>query len=420
MKTWTLLVLLAAASAVSASSPSKKTFLQQDLSTEDSQPVQQVIVKWPDTSSVPKVLQIFFAFSWVLMLALLPFIIPLSDKEPVTKTQISVGTCMMFVLFGGFYLFTNVILFQSVHFDKLRPLTIVECVYFMSQVITTVGYGDITPAKQSGQVFVALYVLGALFIIANIVSDVACHIGEKLEEQKKIRHEAALAEFKARHNPDTPRPETPRVPVRALIKADTPSLQPLFLAFMNFLILAVCWVAFFVLYPGEGKTLFEAIYMSLITLSTVGLGAILPVTEGGMIFAAYWMLFGVCALGNVVSTFTDYAIASHKYDLYTANDKESAAEALRAQVHGKPDVTAMQFLKFCLLSKGTVTKLQIELIVEAFQALGPEKGVLDIKTVEAQLVSNPELVEEEAAFCKEKSKNKLRAFIKQHEGESPR
>merc|ERR1719378_1775818 len=102
----------------------------------------------------------------------MPFIIPVLDQKPPTKTQKIVGVCMLVVLWGGFYLFTNIILFQSVHFKRIRPLTVVECMYFMSQVITTVGYGDITPAKVRGQVFVGLYVLGALFIISMVVSDV--------------------------------------------------------------------------------------------------------------------------------------------------------------------------------------------------------------------------------------------------------
>merc|ERR1711981_162639 len=92
---------------------------------------------------------------------------------------------MSVVFFGGLYLFTNIILFQSVHFKKIRPLTIVECMYFMSQVITTVGYGDITPAKVRGQVFVGLYVLGAMFIISMVVSDVVNQLIESVSTYKK-------------------------------------------------------------------------------------------------------------------------------------------------------------------------------------------------------------------------------------------
>merc|ERR1719326_619229 len=96
---------------------------------------------------------------------------------------------MMVVFFGGLWLFTHVIIFQSVHFDRKRPLTIIECMYFMSQVITTVGYGDITPAKVRGQVFVGLYVLGAMFIISMVVSDVINQLIESADNYRRhIQH----------------------------------------------------------------------------------------------------------------------------------------------------------------------------------------------------------------------------------------
>merc|ERR1719352_1455436 len=129
------------------------------------------------------------------MLCSIPFILPMVDRRPVTKTQMIVGGLMLVVLLGGFWLFTNIILFQSVHFKKIRPLTVVECIYFMAQVITTVGYGDITPAKIRGQVFVGLYVLGALFIIAMLISDLTGHMvamaKDYREKRRAERHQLA-------------------------------------------------------------------------------------------------------------------------------------------------------------------------------------------------------------------------------------
>merc|ERR1719276_29527 len=94
---------------------------------------------------------------------------------PFTKTQAILATTMWVAIFGGLYLFTNVILFQSAHFTEARSLSIIECIYLMAQIITTVGYGDITPAKPRGQVFVGLYVLMSLFVIAMLVSDLVAH-----------------------------------------------------------------------------------------------------------------------------------------------------------------------------------------------------------------------------------------------------
>merc|ERR1719248_432390 len=110
-----------------------------------------------------------------------------------------VGCIMVVVFFGGLLLLTNIILFQSVHFKTKRPLTIIECMYFMSQVITTVGYGDITPAKVRGQVFVGIYVLGAMFVISMVVSDVVNQLIESADNYKRHLH---AEQHSARHEAD--------------------------------------------------------------------------------------------------------------------------------------------------------------------------------------------------------------------------
>jgi len=54
----------------------------------------------------------------------------------------------------------------------------------------------------------------------------------------------------------------------------------------------------------EGKTYLMAIYMSVITLTTVGFGDVTPTTHGGMWFSVPWMLFGVASFANLVGRFS--------------------------------------------------------------------------------------------------------------------
>jgi len=53
----------------------------------------------------------------------------------------------------------------------------------------------------------------------------------------------------------------------------------------------------------EGKTYLQALYMSVVTLTTVGFGDQTPTTHGGIWFAIPWMLFGVAAFANLVAKF---------------------------------------------------------------------------------------------------------------------
>lgn len=343
-------------------------------------------VIWPDESQMPKGLQFFFAGLWVVALASLPFIIPVLEQKQVTKTQFGVGTAMLVVLFGGLFLFTNIILFQSVHFKSVRPLTIIECIYFMTQVITTVGYGDITPAKPRGQVFVGFYVLGALTVIAMLISELTNHIVNMVEAYKQRRHAA--------NNPDG---KDNRVKdLISLIKPEKPSIVPLLTSLCIFAVLDIWWIAFFSTYPGEGKTVFQALYMSVITLSSVGLGFFTPVTEAGMIFGAFWMLMGTTALVSVIGNFTELMVKFNEYERFKEESVEEAVALLNTVVSESDEVTELQFLKFALLQIDSVSKESLAHIDKAWINLKPSNGSVHYDVVEKSLTFHEDAVEEKA------------------------
>jgi len=351
-------------------------------------------VVWEDESSLPKPLQYLFVCLWVFMLAAIPFAIPIMDHRPVTQTQKVVGAMMMLVLFGGFYLFTNIILFQSGHFKQIRPLTSVECIYFMAQIITTVGYGDITPAKVRGQVFVALYVLGALFVIAMLVSDMTTHMIQVAKNYRSKRAQAGMTDEARQGAADA---EGQAQQISNLIKPEKPSMTPLLTSLAVFAFLDICWILFFSLHPGEGKTVFQALYMSVITLSTVGFGFFTPVTEAGMIFGSFFMLFGAGALANVISNFTTFMVEMNEYEHSAKDGKEEAVQLLKDQLSGSSDVTELQFLRFCMVQTKLASAKELENMGAMFKNLKPKQGQVSFKVVEEALeMTDVALPEKEA------------------------
>eukprot|EP00930_Biecheleria_cincta_P029679 TRINITY_DN2061_c0_g1_i6.p1 TRINITY_DN2061_c0_g1~~TRINITY_DN2061_c0_g1_i6.p1 ORF type:complete len:434 (-),score=77.80 TRINITY_DN2061_c0_g1_i6:233-1498(-) len=342
--------------------------------------------RWSATSSVPEWLQLFFAFSWIGLVGSIPIIIrKLTGTKPQTKTQMGLSVGLWVTLFGGLYLFTNVILFQSAHFDTVRPLTVVECIYLMSQMITTVGYGDITPAKPRGQVFIGLYVIGSLFVISMFISQLSEHLAkvaadyeEKLREKMLENATRAASENAEEHASENA--------VGDFLQPPVPDKSKFLKAMAMFLVLDIIFVAFFCLWPGEGKTLLQAIYMSIITLSTVGFGAFTPVTESGMIFGAFMMLFGSAALVNVVGAFTELMMQSHAYELREEHTQE-ALQKLKENTwggdEGKDQVSDIEFLRFALISQNLLKDREVENIMKAFQSLRPVNGKIPLAVLEA-------------------------------------
>ncbi|CAK0890736.1 unnamed protein product [Prorocentrum cordatum] len=244
-----------------------------------------------------------FALVFIAVVASAPIVPHLrKGAERPTKAHLCESFCLFVWLFSGLYLFTRVLVFQSPHFESNRTLRLEESVYLISQIVTTVGYGDITPAEVSGQLVVGVYVFLAIIVISKIVGDLVSMFENAIEDTLLDDVDEA----------------TLQTHQEKLWAAFVPVMQSggVFLLFM------LLGAVFFCMYPGEDKTLGQAIYMSMITLSSVGFGAFTPVTRGGMVFGAYWMLFGVGSLGALVSARVAFTSALIRYE--RDNDVEDA------------------------------------------------------------------------------------------------
>lgn len=232
-------------------------------------------------------------------------------RIPLTKMTLVEIVSLYIWLIGGLYLFTNVLLFQSPHFHEDRCLSLEEAVYVFAQILTTVGYGDIVPSEMRGQIFVGIFVFLALLLIANMVNEAIGIYEERMENILKV-------------NMSRPALDPTSSDGQPIIDGDhkhgklCDAFMPVVHSFLVFLSFAVVGVLFFYLYPGEGKSIGQGIYMSLITLSTVGFGAFTPSTHAGMVFSAFWMLSGVGSLGAVITSYAAFSTTMKRYEVLMA------------------------------------------------------------------------------------------------------
>lgn len=228
------------------------------------------------------------ALSFCLIIGLAPMVSLQKGTRTSSLEKVEVGVLLVWLI-GGLYMFTQHIVFQSPHFSKPRSLTLEEAVYLTSQIMTTVGYGDITPAHFPGQCVVGLFVLTSIMIVTQIVGELVGKLQDMMEDTLMEDHDQAAATTEE--------------------EKKWAALVPVLQSGGVFLFFVLLGATFFCLFPGEGKTFGQGIYMSIVTLSSVGFGAFTPVTHGGMVFGAYWMLFGVASLGALVSARTAFCSA---------------------------------------------------------------------------------------------------------------
>lgn len=346
-------------------------------------------VKWSQDSGLRFELEALIALLWISMVASLPLIIIKFHGKDITKTQLVTFAVMWLVYFGGCWVFMNLVLFQSVHFDRVRPLNLIEAVYLLAQILTTVGYGDITPAKVRGQVFIGIYVLFSLCVIANVLGEVADLVAEqgkkfaaKLREQLKLALQeggACLNDTGAVVTFSSADPEGAEQTFSSKWASFTSNVEPVPLDFkplLGSICVYLCFVLmgclFFRFYPGEGKTIFQGIYMSIITLSTVGFGAFTPVTRGGLVFGAFWMTFGSLALVGVVSNFASLVNQMAIRERWTMEVvKKQQLEFLEAF---PPKANRADFLRRSLLHKGLVDQAELDSIEQFFNELNPDEA----------------------------------------------
>lgn len=198
-----------------------------------------------------------------------------------------------------------------------RPIT---ALYVMVQIITTIGYGDITFETQSMKLFTAFYIIIGLLIIAGLVSSAVTYLIDKNDAllRRGISHLEA--------NVETGQPVTTWQYLGDTIRA----FNRLIAAFLAFALFIAAGTVFYRLYEpctcsygrtrietcvdghlcpetgGSQKTWVDAFYMSVITLTTVGFGDYSPQSYYGRWFGVFWMLLGVAATGNFISVFSDF------------------------------------------------------------------------------------------------------------------
>jgi len=299
---------------------------------------------------------------WCLMLASAPLLLAALAEKELTRAHMLESVTLIAWFGSVLFLFTWKLKFQSSHWEGTRPLTLPEAVYLLSQILTTVGYGDITPAFPRGQVWVGFNVILALCLYGSIICEVIGVVGERLAKAFAENSGIACAR----------QPNQPMRDWRAELEV---TYTPLIQSAGSFLGTAFIGVLFWHYYPGEGKTWLQAVYMSVITLSTVGFGAFNATTEGGKVFGAFWMLVGVATLGALISTFIQTMMEEKKAEKRRSTDiKAEFQEFMFRACGGAETMDKAQFLKFGLLLTKGVDPAALRSIEVRFDHLIKQSG----------------------------------------------
>jgi len=250
--------------------------------------------------------------------------------------------------------------------------------YVIVQIVTTIGYGDVTVHTEAGKLFMAVYVLVTLILIASFVTDALGTLVARNEDF--LRQRLRVIEAKVH----------PGIHDEAAAKAAYGKYNELFSSVALFIFYTVLGTVFFWWYEdcscsygvssiedchehdcvatgGATKTLIDAFYMSVITLTTVGFGDHTPRSWYGRLFGCFWMLFGVVATANMISK------VSALFDMNNKEDKrlKSMSREIFAKIDANKDghLSLMEFRSFALLKFGIISEEELEEVDQIFKAI---------------------------------------------------
>mmetsp|Transcript_22222 Transcript_22222/g.41373 ORF Transcript_22222/g.41373 Transcript_22222/m.41373 type:complete len:500 (-) Transcript_22222:35-1534(-) len=263
------------------------------------------------------------------------------NSECLTKVLASIS--FIWVIFGV-YCFTEVALFT----DAGRHLTTIEAVYVISQIITTIGYGELTPATQLGIIFMMFYSIIAVMLFGMKAQHFIMWYMEMSGDVDHVKD-----------------------------KSSTRILAPIL----------ACWMfgtLFYAYYPGENLTIAEGMYMSVITFLTIGFGDYHPETPFGRAIGAVWMVVGVVLTGIAILDFTKY-LYHHRRNLRSQAAAAKAFDEIDKTHKGYIDKA--QFLSFELVQEG-LEQETIDKILAKFDEFDLENnGKLNFKEFKAYVDS---------------------------------
>ncbi|XVE96660.1 hypothetical protein REPUB_Repub02eG0241800 [Reevesia pubescens] len=236
---------------------------------------------------------------------------------------------------------------------------ILDAVYFCVVTMTTVGYGDLVPNSDLAKLLACAFVFTGMALIGLVLIKAADYLVEKQETllvkafkmNQKVGQLEILKEIE--NNRVKYKFYTTLIPLLVLILAGTVFL-----------------------YTVENLDIVDAFYCVCSTITTLGYGDKSFSTEGGRIFAVFWILAGTICLAQFFLYIAELNTENRQKSLveWVLNRRMTNVDLEAADLDDDGVVGTAEFVLFKLKEMGKICQDDIALIMEEFEELDVDQS----------------------------------------------
>lgn len=285
------------------------------------------------------------------------------------------------------------LLVSIVVYSQCEGWSVEDCLYFAVVTLMTVGYGDLAPTHWGSKVFLCVFVLFALIIVAGKIGEMLDQLVQAEMKKDKLQKKLGLKVKQGIFDAGAEKQGHKRRFIRHL-----------FYLFAFILVTTVLSKLSMEHIDDWG----DAMYFSVVTLTTVGYGDVVPKHEGSRALVALICFFGVPVFGLLLSTLAEVTYGKRANELRTIVGgltaeklgtimdfcQEMESNGIYKDEDGLEQISRLEFLCFILVKNNMVEMDDIGTIMANFDELDADhSGYLapdDLDIWEQRGVHNPD------------------------------
>lgn len=320
----------------------------------------------------------------------------------LTKTPTPAGrapclchkACTTRLFIGGLALIYFIV--SCLFFRLNEGWNVLDCIYFSIVVVTTVGYGDFLPRSDGSKLFTVFIVHFALVIVAVVIDSAVTTFASTLLKRMQ-GEDFEIGVFQQ----------------DAMKRRERLNKFRVLVFYLGVLFVGTVVFATTMSWDGQGNAWVNALYLTVITVTTVGFGDYSPdETDGLKIFGICLMLVGIPACGVAFGTLAN--------DMFGQREKAKRLRLIRGdltankfaqlvdykndlrkenlggyQNQGEGHISRFEYLCFMLEQNGAITRCNIKNVMKNFDTHDiTDTGCLNINDVSFRLSAASSLAED--------------------------